>query len=347
MDWRNSIVRATMLAVLLSAGEVIAQDPPSPHRAGFESSRITDSVRSRPIQIDVWYPTAADEAEHSYGLGAGRVAQKAPIASGRFPVVLLTHGALGAATNYSWISEQLARFGFVVVGVSHFGESPVFGQSTVDPATVGHFGARTRDLSFALDFALTRSKWAAAMDGERVGALGHSSGGAVMTMLAGGRYRPEAMAAHCRSREAERDRGCRYPVDASSESAAEPPTADPRVRALVLLDPAVGPGFDDVGLAPVKTRTLVIGSVDNDFMPFAFHAGRYARLLPNVDVIRLEKGEGHFVYLDECLLPIEAMGVRLCADRPGVVRREVHAALCNRIVDFFTQNLRTGVAAGK
>jgi len=118
------------------------------------------------------------------------------------------------------------------------------------------------------------------------------------------------------------------------------------VRAIVLLDPAVGPGFDEVALAPVKTRALVVGSVDNDFMPFAFHPGRYAQLLPNVDVIRLESGEGHFVYLDDCSLPIEAMGVRLCGDRPGVVRREVHARLRTRIVDFFTQSLR-GVAPGK
>jgi len=159
MDWRKWIVVGTMLTMVLSPTDMNAQDPGTPHRAGFESSRITDSARSRPIQIDVWYPTAAEEAEHSYGLSTGRVALDAPLASGRFPVVLLTHGALGAATNYSWISEHLARSGFVVVGVSHFGESPVFGQSTLDPATVSHFGARTRDLSFALDFALTRSKW--------------------------------------------------------------------------------------------------------------------------------------------------------------------------------------------
>jgi predicted dienelactone hydrolase len=145
---------------------------------------------------------------------------------------------------------------------------------------------------------------------------------------------------------AEEDRGCRYPVEASSGSAVEPPTGDARVRAIVLLDPAVGPGFDEAALAPVKASALVVGSVDNDFMPFTFHAGRYAQLLPNVDVVRLESGEGHFVYLDECSLPLEAMGVRLCTDRPGVVRRAVHTRLRDRIVDFYTQSLR-GVAPGK
>ena len=89
------------------------------------------------------------------------------------------------------------------------------------------------------------------------------------------------------------------------------------MRAVVLLDPAVGPGFDGPGLARVKAPALVVGSVSNDFMPFALNAQRYAQFLPNAEAIRLDRDEGHFVYLDECSLPVEAMGIRICSDRPG------------------------------
>jgi predicted dienelactone hydrolase len=338
------VVIARLVAVaafLASAAPLCAQVSPPQYRAGYEVLRIDDLGRSRPIQLDIWYPaSAAAEGEHRYGLGTGRVALGAAIAPGRFPAILLSHGALGAATNYAWIAEHLARSGFLVVGVSHFGESPVFGPDTIDPTTVTRFGARTRDFSAALDFVMLRSKYAPFVDSTRVGALGHSSGGATVAMLAGGRYRPEGMAAHCGSASAQGDRGCRYPAgQPPARSASEMPTADPRVRLIVLLDPAVGPGFDRASLAEVVLPALVIGSTDNDFLPFASHAGRYAALLPRAELLRLDRGEGHFVYIDECSVPAEAMGVPLCTDRPGVNRGDVHERLAARIGDYLTAHL--------
>jgi len=88
------------------------------------------------------------------------------------------------------------------------------------------------------------------------------------------------------------------------------------------------------------TPALVAGSVANDFMPFALNAGRYADFLPNATAIRLDRGEGHFVYLDECSLPVEAMGVPICTDRPAVMRGEVHQRLGTAIVDFFGRQLK-------
>ena len=75
-------------------------------------------------------------------------------------------------------------------------------------------------------------------------------------------------------------------------------------------------------------------------MPFALNAGRYADFLPNATAIRLDRGEGHFVYLDECSLPVEAMGVPICSDRPGVMRGEVHQRLGAAIVEFLTRQLK-------
>jgi len=328
-----------------------AQEPPGTrYRAGFEALRVTDSARSRPIQLNVWYPTDAEETFHGYGISTGRVASGPPMAAGQFPVVLLSHGSLGSTTNYVWIAERLARAAFVVVGVDHFGESPVYGPQTIDPAAVADFGTRTRDFRFAVDYVLQRSKWATGVDGERVGALGHSAGGATVAMLAGAQYREEALAAFCLSKEGPTDRGCGYrPAGApATPTGFVPPVAEPRVRAIVLLDPAVGPGFDRAGLAHVAVPALVVGSVANDFLPFALNAERYGRFLRNAELLRLDRGEGHFVYLDECTASIEAMGLRICSDRPGVTRRAIHERLGERIVDFFTRQLqRTAGTRGR
>lgn len=302
--------------------------------AGYESLRI--DAAGRPIQIDVWYPTAAAEAPHSYNFGAGSVAVRGAPEAGRHPVILLSHGAMGAASNYSWIAEPLARHGYVVVGVSHFRESPVFGPSNMEPASVGRFGDRTRDFGAALDFLVTRSAYAALVDPVRLGALGHSSGGATVVMLAGARFAPADLAAYCvTARPA--DKGCLYPAN-PGEGQMPVPLARP-IRAIVALDPAVGPAFSSEALGAIKTPALVVGSADNDFLPFPAHAGRYGASLGSAELVKLEGGEGHFVYVDRCTLPVEVMGVPLCRDRAGVDRAAVQAKLVPVITAFFDAKL--------
>ena len=106
------------------------------------------------------------------------------------------------------------------------------------------------------------------------------------------------------------------------------------------MDPAVGPGFDKESLSGITAPALVIGSVDNDFLPFPSHAGRYADLLQKAESIRLDKGEGHFVYIDSCNVPIQALGIAICSDRAGVDRAAVHQRLSAAIIAFFDKTLR-------
>jgi len=111
---------------------------------------------------------------------------------------------------------------------------------------------------------------------------------------------------------------------------------DARVGAIVALDPAAGPAHDAASLADVRVRVLVVGSKDNDFLPFEHHAGRYARFLPNATLIGLDDGEGHFVYLNSCTSDLAANGVPLCVDRLGVDREKVHAKVAPKILAFVT-----------
>ena len=123
---------------------------------GYRAIRARDEARDRPVAMDVWYPAASPDGEvpHDYGLGAGSIAEGAEAAGGPFPVILLSHGAFGSARNYAWIAEHLARRGHVVCGVSHFGESYVYGAETIDPTVAADVGSRALDCSFALDHLL-------------------------------------------------------------------------------------------------------------------------------------------------------------------------------------------------
>lgn len=55
--------------------------------------------------------------------------------------------------------------------------------------------------------------------------------------------------------------------------------------------------------------------------------------------IALDHGEGHFVFLDPCTLDLEANGVPLCRDRPGVDRAAVHRRLVEEVVAFLGRAL--------
>ena len=294
--------------------------------AGYRQFRWLDNVRQRPVWCDVWYPAATGTVERpwNYGLGTGSVAENATLAEDRegLPVVVFSHGAGGSSRNYAWLTEYLARNGFVVLGLSHFGESPVYGPETIDWTIFAQLWVRPPDCSFALDMLFTEPIFAGHIDATRIAALGHSSGGATVVALAGAAFNPSALGTYCRSDAGASDKGCDYARGAGSA----PPIAveatkrykDERVRAAVLLDPAAGPGYSKASLQAVAIPVMVVGAVDYDFLPFIQHAGRYASM--SKPPSRLEKGEGNFVYLNVCSGQVAANGVPMCVDREGVDR---------------------------
>jgi len=307
--------------------------------AGYQVLRIVDEGRKRPIHLDVWYPTVGRETEHSYGLSVGRVATDGAIAGKGLALIVLSHGAMGAASNYSWLAEHLARRGYVVLGVSHFKESPVFGPESLEVASVARFGDRTRDLNYAVEFLLTRSPYAPSLDSRRIGAIGHSSGGASVLMMAGAEFSAADVSAYCASGAAAADKGCSYPMTRDGDVAAYVPVASQRpLKAVVVFDPAVGAGFTARG-KKLTVPTLVVGAVNNDFLPYAAHAGRIRTMVSGAESVRLENGEGHFVFVDQCASSIDVMGVPLCSDRPGVNRGAVHDKLAVIVEQFLARHL--------
>jgi predicted dienelactone hydrolase len=318
------------------------------HKSGFREYRWHDSARERPVWVDVWYPAAADNAERPiiYGLGAGSAALDAPLDSSDapLPLIVMSHGAFGAARDYGWIGEYLARRGFVVAGVSHFGESWIYGPDTIESAAVTRLWVRPQDCSLAIDRILEHDDFDGHVDAARIGAIGHSSGGSTAIALGGATFDAAALAAYCQTAAAAADLGCKYggesqDVVASAAAGASGSYRDARIRAIVALDPAVGPGYSAASLAAVRVPVFVVGSAQNDFLPFWNHAGHYAVNLPQATLLKLDAGEGHFVYLNCGTSELAANGIPLFIDRTGVDREGVHARLAPAIAYFLVTAL--------
>jgi predicted dienelactone hydrolase len=313
------------------------------YSAGYAVVTAKDARRDRPILIDLWYPaeSAVREAPYDYSPGFGFVAKDAASVEKNVPIVLLSHGAFGAARNYSWIAEHLARNGYVVAGISHFRESFIFGPETIDPNSALQPWLRAQDCSYALDHLLGDRKIGRLLDDRRVGAIGHSSGGATVLELAGAVLDLPSMQRYCLSEGATTDKGCVYAREQRGSRAPHlvPDIFDNRVKVVVAFDPALGPGHTDQSLRAISIPAYIVGAVDNDFLPYEHHAGRYAKLIQGAKHTQLTNGEGHFVFLNEGQSDAQANGVALYKDRNGVSRAGVHEALAESVLAFLDSRL--------
>lgn len=176
---------------------------------------------------------------------------------------------------------------------------------------------------------------------DQIVAIGHSSGGATVLGLAGSTLDFKEALTYCQTEAAASDRSCHYlkfQTEANTKG-YQPGQSfyDARIKSVIALDPALGHATTAQSLQAMHLPVLIIGSAQNDFLPYARHAGYYAATIPQAKSLVLNTGEGHFVYLDACQHQYQAMGVALCVDRPGVQRDQVHQKAAAVMLQFIQQ----------
>lgn len=165
---------------------------------------------TRTIKARVWYPAdvAAGAARASFshvlpkpdGTGGQfvipslAVEAAAPIKGKRFPLVVVSHGYNGWDTFMTWLTENLATKGYVVVAIDHAD------QRVVNPADLPvSFGNvlihRARDIRFVIDDLTRRAgkprdPLGQAIDPDDIGLVGYSMGGFGVLGAAGLDYAP-------------------------------------------------------------------------------------------------------------------------------------------------------------
>jgi predicted dienelactone hydrolase len=190
-----------LAALLVAAGGAAhAAACDGPHAVGYRVLAM-DSGR----KVAVWYPAAAAEKPFAYaraaGSLAGSVARDAPPAAcPRVPLVLFSHGLGGCALQSTFITEELARHGYVVAAPDHR-DAATCGidddglrmqnlrtdQPLLEPArwTEQSEIGRLQDLRATLRRVASDDALARIADTARVGAVGHSMGGYAVLGMAG------------------------------------------------------------------------------------------------------------------------------------------------------------------
>ncbi len=186
--------RLFVLAASLFCAGAHAEKCDAPFSVGLQI--VTIGTR----EAAVWYPATGIEAPYDYSKSlTGSVAKDAaPATCQTFPLVVFSHGLGGCGIQSAFLTEQLARAGYVVVAPDHadaictvrdgLRKNPQRSEeSLVLPETWTEQTERDRrdDLVQTLDWMVGVSPWQAVIKQQKIGGVGHSMGGYTLAGMAG------------------------------------------------------------------------------------------------------------------------------------------------------------------
>lgn len=329
-------IRSLLLAPLAALGLALAStalvSPAWAANAGFVVVQVPDP-RGPPITVGVWYPTNAPAFPMKLGIGDQVAAPGAPLVGDHLPLIVMSHGNGGFFGGHADTAQALAEAGFVVAALTHTGDN------YADQSRATDMPNRPRQLSVLIDYMLTAAPMHAAIDPERVGAFGFSSGGFTVLAAAGGEPDLALLAPHCKAHpeffDCKLAAGHALPTDASKLVW----THDTRIKAVVSAAPALGYSFTKAGLAKVTVPLQLWRAADDQILPDPFYASAVRANLPKAPDWHVVPKAGHFDFLTPCNAQGQATAAAICASAPGFDRAAFHKDFDRSVVAFFTANL--------
>jgi predicted dienelactone hydrolase len=330
-------MRSICLASFFTLIAVAAAGTPRYH-AGFIRLTVQDA---EPFDISVWYPTNAVQVPLQAGPFTIAATLGARIAEGeRFPVVLLSHGRRGSPLAHRELAAELARNGFIAVAPRHAGDAAGETQSRPQLQVLA---SRSRQAKLALDKILTDQRFSQNADKRRIAAIGYSAGGFTVLSLAGGQPNLALAETYCKEHAGDRGScGAIAPDGAAPKTqpvklAEWPSFQDPRLKALVLMDPLAFM-FDAAGLQRVQIPALLLRPESGDYLSSAGNALALAKALPKPPQQTVVPGS-HFVFIDPCPSEVANAAAAQCQDAPGVSRAAIHRKIETEIIYFLREAL--------
>jgi predicted dienelactone hydrolase len=153
------------------------------------------------LLISVWYPSKGQDSSFIYTKSlVSRLAFNGPAPDTCcLPLIVFSHGFTGCGIQSVFLTEELARAGYIVAAPDHKDASCrlqsmyTFKMKAPDVpfATPGKWSEETyrnrrNDMDSTIRYMIRRSEFASRIDSSRIGAAGHSLGGYTVFGLAGG-----------------------------------------------------------------------------------------------------------------------------------------------------------------
>ncbi|WP_413988870.1 alpha/beta hydrolase family protein [Labrys okinawensis] len=318
--------------------------------------QITAPSKERGIDLDVtvWYPASSGGKSVTLGESMFFVGTPAmldaPISDGKFPLILLSHGA-GLAGNpqaLSWIALPLAKQGFVVAAPTHPGNT---GPNRSATETM-KLWRRPADISETLNAMDQDAFFKEHLEHDKVGALGLSMGGSTALAIAGARVDPKRLAGYCDTDVlnpslCEWVRQSGVDLHAMDMRSAARDNRDTRFRFVMAIDPAPVDVFEFNSFSRISIPVELVNLGRPGKIPLTAQAAKIARAIPNATYFTIEDAS-HYSMFAECkpgapgLAEAEKVGDPICMDGGGRQRRDIHRELIDMVTAAFSRALKAG-----
>ncbi|WP_431689165.1 alpha/beta hydrolase family protein [Hahella sp. NBU794] len=319
---------------------------------GVRHLSVASEQRAGGLDVTVWYP--ATEGGEPVLLGdsiffSGVPATlNAPIATGKFPLILLSHGAGlgGSAQAMSWMATPLAQRGFIIVAPTHPGNT---GPNRSAAETM-KLWLRPVDLTDALNAMQTDAFFREHSRFDRVGVLGLSMGGGTALQMAGARFDSELLASYCDTDQrnaslCEWVRQSGVDLHKMDLQPAGRDYRDQRIRFAMAIDPVpidviAGDSFKDI-----TTPVALVNLGPAGKIPQTALASDIAKAIPDA-TYTLINDASHYSLFGECkphaadIAEEEQIGEPICTDGGGRSRPAIHTELVQLVSGAFEQALK-------
>ena len=248
----------------------------------LNSKNGVDPIYDRPLKVEVWYPAQVangvkESVTYEEVMGTahdtlrpltpftfkGRASRDAaPLATdGAFPLLIVAHGYVGSRYLMTYLTENLASKGYVVVAIDHtdstFKDASPFQSTLVN---------RAKDISFILNqvanlgSSKNKNFLSGLVDSENIGIIGYSMGGYGVLNVAGAGY-SDGLVGFFTSMT-----GGSKAITELAMSSPDYPKADPRIKAVVAFAPwGMERGiWDTEGLKGLKIPTFFVAGSQDD-----------------------------------------------------------------------------------
>ncbi|MFK0088101.1 alpha/beta hydrolase family protein [Pseudomonas sp. NPDC090755] len=328
------ILAALGLLCLLGLSLPGQAEPAQHWSVGLHRLVFADPLDARPVQALAFYPSTGPERSSRIDGYRVDAHEGAPIALGRYPLLMLSHGNTGTPLALHDLATALARRGFVVVAVTHPGDN------AHDHSRLGALSnlyGRPLQISAAITASSKDPLLAPYVRDDKVGVIGYSAGGETALILSGAQPDLQRLQRYCQERPQDAD-ACKTNGVLVADRADLSAHADPRVHAVLLMAP-LSLMFGRQALSQVRVPALIYSGDKDQLLAVDKNAGALVRKLPVTPNYRRLAGAGHFVFMAPCDDEQREHMAALCDDPDGVDREDIHLSLQAEAAHFFARTL--------
>ncbi|RII34277.1 alpha/beta fold hydrolase [Clostridium chromiireducens] len=277
---------------------------------GSKEIQIRDENKAINFNVLVQYPTNEPSMPIAFGPYTMDVCINAKLLDGEFPLVIISHGNGGSHLLYRTISTHLAKNGYIVAMVEHYGNNR---NNNELENSEENLILRPKHISLTIDKILSDSFFSRNIIKDKIAVIGHSMGGYTALALAGG-------------------------VPRTREGKIIKTSPDQRVKAVVLLAPGAGwflNGLDNV------TIPILMLTAEHDPITPAWNAEFVLQSISDKSLVTFRQIEnaGHFSFLSPFPESMKSAKFLPSTDPEGFDREEFHAQLPKEILAYLDEKL--------